>query len=267
MDLPGIGVIPGEWDLRKGMCAYLGHVSHAGKRVLEVGTADGFLAFEMERQGAEVVALDISENEDWDIVPCGGHPSNAVRLERRNHIRRINNAWWYSHRLLGSQAQMVYSSAYAIPETIGPVDIATFGSILLHLRDPFLALQRAAALTSEIMIVTEVVPRFWRTYSRLLALLPSGLRRKVSNHLVPHLTFVPDPVAQRPWDTWWRMSPDFVSRFLHVLGFPDSVVNYHDQQSRGRTVTLFTVVGRRSGPSPGTSVSAGKNGSRVRPAP
>jgi len=93
MNLPGIGVIPGEWDLRKGVCAYLGHVSVAGKRVLEVGTADGFLAFEMERQGAEVVALDISENEDWDIVPYGGHPSNAVRLERRNHIRRTNNAW------------------------------------------------------------------------------------------------------------------------------------------------------------------------------
>jgi hypothetical protein len=147
------------------------------------------------------------------------------------------------------------------------VDIATFGSILLHLRDPFLALQRAAALTSEIMIVTDVVPRFWCTYSRLLAFLPSELRRKVSNNLIPHLAFVPDPVAQRPWDTWWRMSPDLVSRFLHVLGFPNSVVNYHDQQSRGQTVTLFTVVGRRSDPSPGTSVPTGKGGSLVRPTP
>ena len=45
-----------------------GHV--AGKHCLDVGTFDGFLAFEMERRGAaEVVCTDIPSHSDWDIPP------------------------------------------------------------------------------------------------------------------------------------------------------------------------------------------------------
>ena len=44
MDVPGAGLVTGEWDLRNGVDAYLGHESVAGKRVLELGTASGFLA-------------------------------------------------------------------------------------------------------------------------------------------------------------------------------------------------------------------------------
>ena len=40
-----------------------------GKRVLDVGTSSGFLCFEMERRGAEVVAFDLSDEFDGDAVP------------------------------------------------------------------------------------------------------------------------------------------------------------------------------------------------------
>ena len=43
VDLPGHGFQPGLWDLRGNVDAYFGHVDVAGKRVLEVGTANGFL--------------------------------------------------------------------------------------------------------------------------------------------------------------------------------------------------------------------------------
>ena len=43
MDLPGHGVVGREWDLRGGEAAYLGGVAFHGKRVLEFGTASGFL--------------------------------------------------------------------------------------------------------------------------------------------------------------------------------------------------------------------------------
>ena len=44
--------------------------SLAGKRCLDVGTWDGFWAFEMERRGAEsVLAIDLQDQDQWDWPP------------------------------------------------------------------------------------------------------------------------------------------------------------------------------------------------------
>ena len=69
MDIPRIGVVRGQWDLRGGVDAYLGGVNLAGKRVLEVGPASGFLTTEMEKRGADVVALEVTDDPGWDFVP------------------------------------------------------------------------------------------------------------------------------------------------------------------------------------------------------
>ena len=71
MDLPGYGLTEGQWDLRAGADAYLGGFEFSGKRVLEIGPASGFLTFEMERRGADVVCFDVAEEIGWDFVP---HP-------------------------------------------------------------------------------------------------------------------------------------------------------------------------------------------------
>ena len=60
MTVAGLGTITGEWDLRANVRAYLGGVALQGKRVLEIGTASGFLCFAMERMGAEVISYDLS---------------------------------------------------------------------------------------------------------------------------------------------------------------------------------------------------------------
>lgn len=36
-------------------------------------------------------------------------------------------------------------------------------------------------------------------------------------------------MAEPPWHTWWRLSPDLLVEFLGVIGFEDSVVSYHEQ--------------------------------------
>src|SRR5580658_6181 len=42
----------------------------SGKTVLDVGTSDGFYAFEMEARGAaKVVAVDVARSSDWDWLP------------------------------------------------------------------------------------------------------------------------------------------------------------------------------------------------------
>ena len=63
---PGV-VTPGWHDMRP----VLGEIplpeSLAGKRCLDVGTFDGYWAFEMERRGAaEVVAIDVIDPQKWD---------------------------------------------------------------------------------------------------------------------------------------------------------------------------------------------------------
>jgi hypothetical protein len=73
-DIPGHGFVRGEWDLRPGIDAYLGHFDFRGKRVLDIGAASGFLSFHMEKRGADVVSYDLSEKGAWDIVPFSGAP-------------------------------------------------------------------------------------------------------------------------------------------------------------------------------------------------
>src|SRR4051794_34637449 len=59
-------VTPGWFDLRP-VAETMPWPDVRGKRCLDVGTYDGFLAFELERRGAaEVVATDIGDPSGWD---------------------------------------------------------------------------------------------------------------------------------------------------------------------------------------------------------
>src|SRR5438132_10227903 len=62
-------VTPGWFDLRPFLDAYGLPDRMDGLRALEVGTWDGFWAFEMERRGAEVVALDLDDERQLDWPP------------------------------------------------------------------------------------------------------------------------------------------------------------------------------------------------------
>ena len=72
---------------------------------------------------SDVVAYDLSDQQSWDLVPYA-QPTRITPDGHKNHIRQLNNSWWLSHRLLQSQARVVYGSIYEVPEAIGPVDVA-----------------------------------------------------------------------------------------------------------------------------------------------
>jgi Methyltransferase domain len=227
MDIPGYGHVNGQWDLRGRERQYLGNVEFAGKRVLEVGTATGYLCFWMEQQGADVVAYDLSPNQNWDIVPFAQYDHQAHVGDFRKGIGQINDAFWLCHTAMKSKAKVVYGSVYDIPLEIGPVDIAIFGSILLHVRDPFQALYRTSLLTREQIIVTELKPpRRWQTA----------------------MYFQPDAKKMLPKETWWWLPPKLIVAFLGVLGFEETTVTYHKQMRLLRKTNMYTVVGRRTTP-------------------
>lgn len=224
MHIPGVGVVEGEWDLRDGVDEYLGGVPLEGRRVLEVGTASGFLCFEMERRGAEVVAYDLSERQPWDVVPF-----DADDLDRSEVSRRLNNGWWLAHRAFGSSARVAYGTVYEVPASIGPVDVATFGCVLLHVRDPFLALQRGLALTEGTVVVTELAGD------------------PVARDL-PQMTLIPDPATGGPRTAWWYLPPELVRRMVGVLGFERTELTFHTQTYMGQPCELYTLVGHRTRP-------------------
>lgn len=246
-DIRGYGLVESKWDLRQGIDAYLGRAKFEGKRVLEMGTASGFVSFNMERKGADVVAYDLSDQQASDVIPFAQYPHEEYLRKRKEHIRRQNNAFWLCHRAFRSRSKVVYGDVYSVPTSIGPVDVSTFCAILVHLRDPFLALERALRLTRETVIVTDRVSPFH--IPTLFRFRDRFLRRKT---LAPSMKFLPDWHTQEPKESWWRLFPELVQRFIGVLGFEKSEVTYHHQTYNQGNLKLrlrfFTVVGHRTVP-------------------
>ncbi|HRY60593.1 MAG TPA: hypothetical protein P5266_00225, partial [Candidatus Fermentibacter sp.] len=108
VDLPGLGTVEGPWDLRGGVDDYLGHVDFKGVSVFEPGPASGFLTFEMEKRGALVTAYDLSEEQEWDVIPYAGRDASIEKAEMRAQMRRINNSFWLGHRLFGSRSRLAH---------------------------------------------------------------------------------------------------------------------------------------------------------------
>jgi len=258
MEVPGVGVVEGQWDLRAGVDRYLGGIDVRGRRVLEMGTADGYLSFHLERRGADVVSFDLGPDDSWDVVPYArGRPAGpgedrAATTEPPSWVtrrptgagagmQRVHNAYWFAHRAFHSRARLVWGSVYDVPAAIGHVDVTVFGSLLLHTRDPFRALAGALALTRRTVVVTDALgrlhlPRWLRSVRERL---PPPLRR-------PLMRFMPDWATGTGPDGWWRLTPEIVVAFLGVLGFERSRVTTHRQLYRGQAKALFTVVAQRT---------------------
>ncbi len=139
---PGV-LTPGQVDLRAAARKLLPD-DLSGVRALDVGTFDGFWAFEMERRGADVVAIDVAEIDSAEWPPL-----SRARLRRRTRELDVELGRGFSHAAsaLESKVERVVCDVYDLtPEAIsGPVDFAFAGAILLHLRDPVRALERIRA--------------------------------------------------------------------------------------------------------------------------
>jgi tRNA (mo5U34)-methyltransferase len=101
-----------------------------GKRVLDIGTWDGWFAMEMERRGAEVVAIDRFENPRFLEI--------HERLRSRVDYRQL--------------------SVYDLdPNKIGRFDIVLFMGVFYHLKHPLLALERVCSVARDLVVVESFV--------------------------------------------------------------------------------------------------------------
>lgn len=160
----GHGVVTeGMFDLRPVVDQYGLPTRLDGLRALDIGTWDGFWAFEMERRGAEVTALDLDDERELDW-PADRRPERFSDQPRGQGFR-------LAREVLGSKVERVNRSIYhALPSDLGTFDLVFCGSVLIHLRDQALALERIAGLCHGTFISVE-------SYDPLANLLPFPVSR------------------------------------------------------------------------------------------
>jgi tRNA (mo5U34)-methyltransferase len=101
-------------------------------RVLDIGHAEGFFSFEVERRGAE------------DVVGIENYPP----MLRKFQICRA---------ALGSRAQSFRTSVYDLdPRTFGTFDLVLFFGVLYHLRHPILALEKIRSVCTGTLLMQTV---------------------------------------------------------------------------------------------------------------
>ncbi len=191
----GDGVItPGWLDHRPVLGRIPLPASLDGRRCLDVGTFNGFWAFEMERRGAEVVALDVLDPERWDW-PVGSDPAAIEAIGRRMARGR---GFEIAKAALGAAVDRIDGSVYELDaDEVGRFDLAYVGSLLVHLRDPVRALERVRSVADRVVVVDGID-------------LPLSLRHRRR------------PVARvdgrgRPW--WWYPNLAALRRLVEAAGF------------------------------------------------
>jgi tRNA (mo5U34)-methyltransferase len=150
-----------------------------GKRCLDIGTYDGFYAFEMERRGAaEVVAVDVEDHEEWDW-PADARAGGPLAQRDPGMSGPPKGAGFrLVADLIGSKVDWRVCNIYDLdPATIGTFDVVVCGSLLLHLRDPIRALEAVRSVTDGVFLSSEQIELWLSVFGRgrpLLRLNGSG---------------------------------------------------------------------------------------------
>jgi tRNA (mo5U34)-methyltransferase len=172
-----------------------------GKSVLDVGTWDGYFAFEAERSGAASVvaldhyvwALDLPRQQAyWRECQERGVPPEPYhtvpRLWQPDQLpgkRGFDTA----HAARQSRVRAVVADFMTMDlTTLGIFDVVFYLGVLYHMEDPLGALRRLAAVTRELAVIETqaiAVPRYEE--SALCEFYPSHeLNADVSNWWAPN---------------------------------------------------------------------------------
>jgi SAM-dependent methyltransferase len=205
IELPGLGVQRGQWDLRANIANYLGGISVFNRRVLEIGTANGFVSFELERRGGRVVSFDLDENLTYDAPP---YSEAFLRTDQyRDGLRRIRNAYWLAHGLLGSRARVAYGHANKLPAFLGRFDVGVIANVLQHLRDPIGAVLELARICDRVVVTeTDWMPGHHDDLNGMV----------LFDHPTPY--------------SWYQVKPPLVETVLSRMGFGNFQRTSHTQR-------------------------------------
>jgi len=195
--------IEGQFDLRPHLHRYNLPEDLSGQTVLDVGASNGFFSFELERRGAErVVAVDLPTIAEHDFTPrLAAQRQDAFDETRRAEQDEsdLHGGFHLLKEVLESKVEHVGCNIYDLsPEAVGGTfDLVFCGSLLIHLSDPFRALQRLRLVTKDRCIVATV-------YN-------------------PELGESPDMRFIGVWDAiaWWTPSIRCLENMMRCAGFAE----------------------------------------------
>jgi tRNA (mo5U34)-methyltransferase len=164
----------------------------SGLRVLDIGTRDGFFAFECERRGAEVVAVDYMPPEETGFL--------------------------VARELIGSKVEFTQCNVYDVSEErFGTFDLVLFLGVLYHLRDPMLALDRIWDVArGRVIVETQMIDD--------ALLMESGEFKRmedISPELlgIPLMQFYPDAALNNDPTCVWAPNEACLGAMLTEAGF------------------------------------------------
>jgi tRNA (mo5U34)-methyltransferase len=169
MDLGRGLVTNGVIDVAAALRQYQLPADLAAKTFLDIGAWDGAFSFEAERRGAQRVLA--TDGFIWKGMGWGSKQGFET-----------------ARRALQSKVEDLTIDVYDIsPEKIGKWDVVLFAGVLYHLKNPLLALERVASVTSDLLVLETAIDfRFCRRSA--IAFYPhSELNSDPTNWCAPNL--------------------------------------------------------------------------------
>ncbi|NOK60611.1 MAG: 2-polyprenyl-3-methyl-5-hydroxy-6-metoxy-1,4-benzoquinol methylase [Chloroflexi bacterium AL-W] len=164
-----------------------------GMRALDIGARDGFFSFELEKRGANVLALD--------------------------YVEPTQTGFAIAKELLQSQVEYKVANVYDLnPEDYGTFDIVLFLGVLYHLRNPLLALDKIWSVCSgQLWIESQVIDNAFLDYQSQ-QLHPLSV---VSPNLTttPIMQFYPQNTLNNDFTNWWAPNMACLTAMLEDANF------------------------------------------------
>ena len=176
--------------------AILGVLDLTNRSVVDVGTWNGYFAFEAKRAGASrVIATD---SFVW-----------------RHPILRGRETFEIARACLGVEVESKEIDPTELPGDIEPVDVVLFLGVFYHLFDPIMVLQKTASIATDLLII--------ETHQDLLSI----------NR--PAMVFYPGTTLKNDPTNWWGPNPECLVELLHEVGFKQ-VYYQHNTTEEGRGI-------------------------------
>jgi tRNA (mo5U34)-methyltransferase len=150
IEMPGNVVSRGMFDHRPLVAHYGIPQTLANMRCLDIACSDGFWAFEFERRGGGVTAVDIGSWADWDVPAGAPVPFGATEVtDSAGPARSGADAFEVARAALRSGVQRMQQNLYELePGDLGTFDFVHSGDVLLHLARPLDGLRVMRRLTA-----------------------------------------------------------------------------------------------------------------------
>ncbi len=228
VDLGGGLVTPGSYDFRDAWQQFGFPDDMRGLRILDVGSATGFFAFEFEKRGAEVTSVETPSLAALDVFPGESVQQTMAKLEKMLPSHSVHTSeqldflfhscnsedfyhyfidgpFHFCRNVLGSRVERHYSTVYDLSEeTLGGsgFDLVFMGDLLLHTLDPLAALAAVSRLCRGTLVISQGFP-------------------DVEGSL-PAMLYVGGDIPGQDAISWWLPNLACLQDLLRKLGFREA---------------------------------------------